>query len=59
MNKEQQAELAAEFRARHSTKPVLLLPNVWDAMSARMFAAIISTRSRGRRVQSTHIKMLH
>lgn len=39
MNKREQAEMAATFRARHSRKPVLLLPNAWDAMSARIFAA--------------------
>jgi 2-methylisocitrate lyase-like PEP mutase family enzyme len=27
------------FRARHHAPPVLLLPNVWDASSARLFAA--------------------
>ena len=39
MNKREQAEMAANFRARHLTRPVLLLPNAWDAMSARLFAA--------------------
>jgi 2-methylisocitrate lyase-like PEP mutase family enzyme len=39
MNKRHQAEMAAAFVARHSAKPVLLLPNAWDAMSARAFTA--------------------
>lgn len=39
MNKREQSELAARFCARHLTRPVLLLPNAWDAMSARVFAA--------------------
>lgn len=39
MNKRDQAEMAVKFCARHRTRPVLLLPNAWDAMSARIFAA--------------------
>jgi 2-methylisocitrate lyase-like PEP mutase family enzyme len=39
MNKRDQAEMAVKFCARHRTRPVLLLPNGWDAMSARIFAA--------------------
>ena len=39
MNRTSQAELAAAFRARHREKPILLLPNAWDGMSARVFAA--------------------
>lgn len=39
MNRHAQAELAEKFRVRHSKKPVLLLPNAWDALSARIFAA--------------------
>jgi 2-methylisocitrate lyase-like PEP mutase family enzyme len=35
----EQKQLAELFRQRHRRKPVLLLPNVWDAMSARLFAA--------------------
>jgi len=35
----QQTEMANSFLARHQTPPVLLLPNVWDAISARLFAA--------------------
>lgn len=31
--------MARTFRARHQAPPVLLLPNAWDAMSARLFAA--------------------
>jgi len=34
-----QANMAAAFLARHHTPPILLLPNVWDAMSARLFVA--------------------
>ncbi len=39
MNKREQAEMAEKFSARHHTRPVLLLPNAWDPMSARIFAA--------------------
>lgn len=39
MNRTEQAELARAFLARHHAPPVLLLPNVWDAMSARIFVA--------------------
>ncbi len=38
-DKAEQAKLASEFLDRHRRKPVLLLPNVWDGMSARIFAA--------------------
>ncbi len=31
--------MARLFRARHRAPPVLLLPNVWDALSARIFVA--------------------
>ena len=31
--------MAAAFRVRHREKPVLLLPNAWDGMSARVFEA--------------------
>jgi 2-methylisocitrate lyase-like PEP mutase family enzyme len=34
-----QTRMAEAFRARHRQKPVLLLPNVWDGASARLFAA--------------------
>ncbi len=34
-----QAVMANSFRARHRTAPVLLLPNAWDALSARLFVA--------------------
>jgi 2-methylisocitrate lyase-like PEP mutase family enzyme len=34
----EQARQAAQFRERHGRKPVLLLPNVWDGASARIFA---------------------
>jgi 2-methylisocitrate lyase-like PEP mutase family enzyme len=39
MNGERQAAMAEAFRARHRAPPVLFLPNVWDALSARVFAA--------------------
>lgn len=39
VEKERQLEAAKSFLARHRAPPVLLLPNVWDAMSARIFAA--------------------
>lgn len=39
MDRERQSEAAKSFLARHHAPPVLLLPNVWDAMSARIFAA--------------------
>lgn len=39
MDKTQQAAAAMRFRERHRSPPVLLLPNVWDPMSARLFAA--------------------
>jgi 2-methylisocitrate lyase-like PEP mutase family enzyme len=34
-----QAKMAEWFLARHRAPPALLLPNVWDAMSARLFVA--------------------
>ncbi len=37
MGTSQQKTLAASFLARHHAPPVLLLPNVWDALSARLF----------------------
>ena len=39
VDKERQAEAAKSFLARHYASPTLLLPNAWDAMSARIFAA--------------------
>lgn len=39
MDTAQQAEMASLFLARHRALPVLLLPNVWDALSARLFVA--------------------
>jgi 2-methylisocitrate lyase-like PEP mutase family enzyme len=35
----QQVEMAKSFLAQHRGPPVLLLPNAWDAMSARLFVA--------------------
>lgn len=32
-----QLEMANDFRARHRGPPILLIPNVWDGMSARLF----------------------
>lgn len=37
--KDRQVQMAEEFRSRHHARPVLLLPNAWDGMSARLFAA--------------------
>lgn len=37
MDKAQQIEMAESFLARHHRPPVLLLPNVWDPLSARLF----------------------
>jgi 2-methylisocitrate lyase-like PEP mutase family enzyme len=31
--------MAERFLARHQAPPVLLLPNVWDGLSARLFVA--------------------
>jgi 2-methylisocitrate lyase-like PEP mutase family enzyme len=39
LDKTKQTEMAEEFRARHRARPVLLLPNVWDGLSARLFVA--------------------
>jgi 2-methylisocitrate lyase-like PEP mutase family enzyme len=39
VNRAQQAKMASEFLARHRTPPLLLLPNVWDGLSARLFVA--------------------
>lgn len=35
----QQVRLAETFRSMHHKTPVLLLPNVWDILSARLFVA--------------------
>ncbi len=35
----QQVEMTNSFLARHRAPPVLLLPNAWDAISARLFVA--------------------
>jgi len=34
-----QVEMAEAFRARHRAPPVLLLPNAWDPISARLFVS--------------------
>ena len=39
MDRAQQTAMANSFLARHRAPPVLLLPNVWDALSARLFVA--------------------
>lgn len=39
MDKARQIEMAGRFRARHHAPPILLLPNAWDALSARLFVA--------------------
>lgn len=50
MNTSAQAERAADFRRFHQEAPMLVLPNVWDAASARIvaqtgFRAIATTSS--------------
>jgi 2-methylisocitrate lyase-like PEP mutase family enzyme len=39
MNTDNQTRLAEAFRKMHQAPPLLLLPNAWDAMSARVFEA--------------------
>ena len=39
MTKDNQKQLAEGFRRAHRGPPLLLLPNAWDAMSARQFEA--------------------
>lgn len=39
MTKDLQIRLAESFRARHRRKPLLLLPNAWDPISARIVEA--------------------
>lgn len=39
MNKSEQQRLAEDFRKLHHAPPILLLPNCWDPMSARIFEA--------------------
>jgi 2-methylisocitrate lyase-like PEP mutase family enzyme len=51
MNREEQAEQAELFRNKHRGRRLLLLPNAWDAMSARVFVTAgfdaIATTSGG------------
>jgi len=51
MNRAEQAQQAELFRNKHRGPRLLLLPNAWDAMSARVFAAAgfdaIATTSGG------------
>jgi 2-methylisocitrate lyase-like PEP mutase family enzyme len=51
MTKDQQKTMAEAFRRAHQAPPLLLLPNAWDAMSARLFEAAgfgaIATTSGG------------
>ena len=51
MTKDSQKQQAEAFRQRHRARPLLLLPNAWDAMSARVFEAArfdaIATTSGG------------
>ena len=51
MEKSQQTRLAVSFLERHRTPPPLLLPNVWDPISARLFVAagfdMVATTSGG------------
>jgi 2-methylisocitrate lyase-like PEP mutase family enzyme len=39
MTRDRQKQLAETFREAHRSPPLLLLPNAWDAMSARQFEA--------------------
>lgn len=39
MTQSEQAHRAEAFRRRHHQAPLLLLPNAWDALSARLFLA--------------------
>jgi 2-methylisocitrate lyase-like PEP mutase family enzyme len=39
MTPNEQAQRAEAFRRRHHQAPLLLLPNAWDALSARLFVA--------------------
>src|SRR6185295_11994654 len=39
MTRDRQKQLAETFRQAHRPPPLLLLPNAWDAMSARIFEA--------------------
>ncbi|CAM5577084.1 isocitrate lyase/PEP mutase family protein [Rhodanobacter lindaniclasticus] len=51
MERQTQIELAQAFRRMHDRTRVLLLPNCWDALSARLFArrgfAAVATTSAG------------
>jgi 2-methylisocitrate lyase-like PEP mutase family enzyme len=51
MDAAQQARQAERFRSMHQAPPLLLLPNAWDALSARIFEtagfAAIATTSGG------------
>src|SRR3954465_12557751 len=51
MTRDQQKQLAQSFKQAHKPPPLLLLPNAWDAMSARQFEAAgfgaIATTSGG------------
>ena len=51
MTRDQQKRLTETFRQAHRPPPLLLLPNAWDAMSARQFEAAgfgaIATTSGG------------
>lgn len=51
MDRTRHAEMAKSFLARHHAPPVLVLPNAWDALSARLFVAAgfdaIATTSGG------------
>jgi len=40
MDRTRQVHIAKAFLARHHSSPVLLLPNAWDGMSARLFVAV-------------------
>jgi len=39
VNRAEQQQAAISFRARHHVRPILLLPNAWDALSAGLYVA--------------------
>jgi len=51
MQRAEQNERAGQFRALHQTAKILLLPNIWDVVSARLFEvegfAAVGTTSAG------------
>ena len=43
MDKQTQTRMAESFRGMHERSRRLLLPNAWDAMSARLFVRCANT----------------